>query len=502
VLPSEEDIDLVKRTGEIVVQPSEFGEGSGGLDSVQGMAGVTSLALVTCRQQHSLGLAFQSLRKYEAALEHFQLALALWAGHAPSRYHSSLMLHALGDHDQAEGELGVLLHREPDSQRVLEARGLARQAMGHHAAAIADFSEALRVEERGETYYHRAVSHLASKPQPGVEDALRDLKSARKTGFKRGEEYDKCATAFLLQGDVPSAIAAYSAALELDPTNLSYLARRSQCHRELGDAAEAEKDLTVALAMPHADASLLYLRGLARYDQDQFDDCVNDLEAALRSGVDPSTLPDVYYSIGLAHANSDRHLEAEAAFSAALGVQPPPPRSLQLLYVHERAKSRQMIQWHEDAVQDFGTVIALNGGNAHAYFRRAFSQKALGKYEAAAEDFETARMLQPTNPHLVVSYSTLHEVETIILCAAGEEPAFDDARFPSASVAPGGEEDEAYGPPGSSTAHQYEGAIDEDGVSTMRDKIVRQAALQAGGRGSTPGATMLGAAGGGDREHK
>ncbi len=500
VLPTEEDIDLIKRTGEIVVHPSEFessaadeeGGGAGGLGG-GGMSGVTSLALVTCRQQHSLGLAFQSLRKYEAALEHFQLALALWAGHAPSRYHASLMLHALGDHDQAEGELGILLYKEPDSQRVLEARGLARQAMGHHAAAIADLTEALSIEERGETYYHRAVSHLASKPEPDVEAALRDLKSARKTGFKRGEVYDKCATAFLLQGDVHSAIAAYSAALEVDPTNLSYLARRSQCHRELGDAAEAEKDLTVALAMPHADASLLYLRGLARYDQDHFDESVEDLEAALHAGVDPSTLPDVYYSIGLAHANSDRHREAEAAFSAALGVSPPPPRSLQLLYVHERAKSRQMIGWHQEAVQDFTTVIALNGGNAHAYFRRAFSQKALGKHEAAAEDFETARMLQPTNPHLVVNYSTLHEVETIILCAAGEEPAFDNDRFPTASVAGGDaeQESEVYGPPGGRRRHTH--ALDEEGVATMRDKIVRQAALRAGGRGNTPGASRLGA---------
>ena len=497
VLPTEEDIDLIKRTGEIVVQPSEFGntdEGPGGERGGLGgggMAGVTSLALVTCRQQHSLGLAFQSLRKYEAALEHFQLALALWAGHAPSRYHCSLMLHALGDHDQAEGELGILLYREPESQRVLEARGLARQAMGHHAAAVDDFSQALEIEERGETYYHRAVSHLASKPQPNVQAALRDLKSARKTGFKRGEVYDKCATAFLLQGDVPSAIAAYTAALELDPTNLSYLARRSQCHRELGDPAEAEKDLTIALAMPHADASLLYLRGLARYDQDHFDESVEDLEAALHSGVDPSTLPDVYYSIGLAHANSDRHQEAEAAFSAALGVQPPPPHSLQLLYLHERAKSRQMVGWHQEAVEDFTGVIKMNGGNAHAYFRRAFSQKALGKYEAAAEDFETARMLQPTNPHLVVNYSTLHEVETIILCAAGEEPAFDNDRFPTGSVVQGApaDEGEVYGPPGGSRHHSN--ALDEEGVATMRDKIVRQAALRAGGRGDTPGGARV-----------
>lgn len=36
-----------------------------------------------------------------------------------------------------------------------------------------------------------------------------------------------------------------------------------------------------------------------------------------------------------------------------------------------------MIEEHEKAVQDFDIVIKKNAKNAHAYFRMAFSQKAL-----------------------------------------------------------------------------------------------------------------------------
>lgn len=36
-----------------------------------------------------------------------------------------------------------------------------------------------------------------------------------------------------------------------------------------------------------------------------------------------------------------------------------------------------MIEEHEKAVNDFDTVIRKNPKNAHAYFRRAFSLKAL-----------------------------------------------------------------------------------------------------------------------------
>jgi hypothetical protein len=37
-----------------------------------------------------------------------------------------------------------------------------------------------------------------------------------------------------------------------------------------------------------------------------------------------------------------------------------------------------MIEFHREALQDFSMVIKKNPKNAHAYFRRAFSNKALG----------------------------------------------------------------------------------------------------------------------------
>jgi len=47
-----------------------------------------------------------------------------------------------------------------------------------------------------------------------------------------------------------------------------------------------------------------------------------------------------------------------------------------------------MIGDHEKAVEDFNIVIKKNPKNAHAFFRRAFSHKALKNYDLAADDFE------------------------------------------------------------------------------------------------------------------
>jgi tetratricopeptide (TPR) repeat protein len=229
---------------------------------------------------------------------------------------------------------------------------------------------------------------------------------------------------------LPQAVDDYTAALALDSTNYLYMSRRSQCYHQLGNPTAAEEDLNQAINIQPRDAQLYYLRALARYDQDNFEGTITDLETALDEDIPPETHADVYYHIGLAAANSDKHEEAVPAFTAALAARPQPAPHIRMLYVHERAKSRQMIGEVDGALEDFTAVIDVCPRHAHALFRRGFAWKAKREYERAADDFEAAKAADPGNPHLVVNYSQLHEVECIVLCAAGEEPDFchpDDA---------------------------------------------------------------------------
>lgn len=83
-----------------------------------------------------------------------------------------------------------------------------------------------------------------------------------------------------------------------------------------------------------------------------------------------------------------------------------------------------MIDNHELSVTDFNLVIKKNPKNAHAFFRRAFSHKSLKNYTAAADDFETAKQLDPLNPKMVVNYKQLKGVGCIMLCKPGEEKEF------------------------------------------------------------------------------
>lgn len=78
-----------------------------------------------------------------------------------------------------------------------------------------------------------------------------------------------------------------------------------------------------------------------------------------------------------------------------------------------------MIENHEKAVDDFNLLIKKNPKNAHAHFRRGFSQKALRSYSQAADDFEQAKALDPLNPKMVVNYKKLKGVTCIVLCKPG-----------------------------------------------------------------------------------
>ena len=81
---------------------------------------------------------------------------------------------------------------------------------------------------------------------------------------------------------------------------------------------------------------------------------------------------DIFYHLGLAYCRLQKFEKSIYPYSRCIEKIPS-----DLRYIHERAKAYQMIEEHEKAVQDFDIVIKKNAKNAHAYFRMAFSQKAL-----------------------------------------------------------------------------------------------------------------------------
>lgn len=138
--------------------------------------------------------------------------------------------------------------------------------------------------------------------------------------------------------------------------------------------------------------------------------------------------------MGVCHALCGHNMPAVEHFTAALQhstaslADAPGSSSVlaaqQLLYVHERAKALQLERYFEEAVDDFSLVLAHNPTNAHAHFRRGFAFKAMGDFQAAARDFETAKLLDLDNLALVVNYKEIRDTECVVLCASGQEKPY------------------------------------------------------------------------------
>ncbi|RYY36147.1 hypothetical protein EON62_01990 [archaeon] len=89
----------------------------------------------------------------------------------------------------------------------------------------------------------------------------------------------------------------------------------------------------------------------------------------------------------------------------------------------ERGKSLQMLDRHREATVDLTVAMAHMPNSGFPVFRRAFAFRALRRFEAAADDFELARSLEPRDDRFNVNYVGLDDVNVVILCASGEEPA-------------------------------------------------------------------------------
>lgn len=467
------------------------------------------------RRLHSAGLVLQASAAWGAAERCFAAAAAVSPGHLASRYHRALMLHVLGWHGAADRELSEVMDRAAEAadaasivilpgsdggvsldapmrrpaarRKLLEARALVRQALGHHDEAVEDFNAALEAMDeqqeladqaatslaaldaagashslevtsavgssdgsapgrtawdaaggtggggrfsgqlwftpvapqvRGECEYHRAVSLLSLHP-PEVEEALQALQFAVSAGFDGPETWDKVAAAQLLLGRIKAAISAYSEGLKRDPASHHFLARRAQCKRESGDSASAVEDLTDALALldgrPEPEAAvmrgprsqsgpdaasavaeasfrkspasastgtaadsrpaqsvarareagrLLFIRGLCRYDTDEFEAALEDFKLALGTPLQSSVRAAVHYAAGIAQANSDEYDLAVLELEQSLSQEGDGASSEEMLQrLHEMAKSLQMQERHEEAIRFFDRVVSMNPHN-------------------------------------------------------------------------------------------------------------------------------------------
>ena len=229
--------------------------------------------------------------------------------------------------------------------KVLLVRGKSRQALGKHALAVADLTQAVNLDKTvGETYFIRAISSLhLSKAENAAKDCLR----AMRLRFDNANVRDILGKSQAYMGHYVEAVREFSTALIIarnGPETPMILASRAKAHVALGDAVNAINDLSKAILFLTGVASdstdvkekqriqgimpvFLEQRAAAHLFTNDWDNGLADLKSALieAEGGKLSTAfkARLFYAIGTSQSNSDKYGEAVVSFSSAIDLLDP-----------------------------------------------------------------------------------------------------------------------------------------------------------------------------------
>ncbi len=216
-----------------------------------------------------------------------------------------------------------------DSPSAFHNRGDARKDLENYSGAVADYSEALKINpqfiwslrNRGYVLYR-----FLNQPQPALEDINRAIEISPSDAWSyvdRGSVHEG-------MGEERLALEDYRKALLLSPGNPLILYRLGVAQMYLGDAAQAEGYFGDATrADPDVDNPLyLYRLGMARLAQEKYADAVSDFESAMR--LDPENRASLkllrYFAlqmsgmpVGEAELGKDFVPPAQKPWLAALG---------------------------------------------------------------------------------------------------------------------------------------------------------------------------------------
>jgi tetratricopeptide (TPR) repeat protein len=168
-------------------------------------------------------------------------------------------------------------------------RGSSWNDKGHNDKAIADYTQAIRLNPTLQSaYYNRGISW---NEEGDNDKAIADYSEAIRLDPFYADAYANRGKAWVDKGDIDKAIADYNEAISLDPRNALFYSNRGVCWRDKGDDDKAMSDFNAAIRLDPKLALAYSNRGKLWNDKGDFAKANADYTEAVR--VDPSD-PDPF----------------------------------------------------------------------------------------------------------------------------------------------------------------------------------------------------------------
>ncbi len=248
-------------------------------------------------------------------------------------------------------------------------------------------------KQLGVIYGNRGSAYVAKGAfgdNAHFDSAIADFTEAIRLDPKSVNAYTNRANAYTGKGDYDLSIADTTEAIRLDAKSFVAYGFRAVAHGNKGahDLAMADANKAMGVA-PQKYASLFVIRGFIHTIRGEYDRAIADLNEALR--LDPK-YADAYNSRSWAHNEKQDYDRAIKDASEAIRLNP----KLAPAYVH-RGRAHTAKGEHDRAIADLTESIRLDPNIALAYTNRGLAREAKGLRESAVADFRKALELPALN---------------------------------------------------------------------------------------------------------
>jgi tetratricopeptide (TPR) repeat protein len=197
-----------------------------------------------------------------------------------------------------------------------------------------------------------------------------------------------------LNGDYLQAVAHFTAALRLAPTEARLYAHRGDAYRLQCEYERAIADFHIALRLDPSQPATLVSRAIALHLSGEHKQAVADCTAAIDLD---STSATAYRTRAAAHAALKSQPEALADLSRAAELAPQDGESH-----YQRGLLYAELREYDQAIADFTHLLNQNPHYVLAWLQRGHVYRGAGDYPSAIRDYTEVLRLHPTN---VLAYS-------------------------------------------------------------------------------------------------
>jgi tetratricopeptide (TPR) repeat protein len=265
------------------------------------------------------------------------------------------------------------------------SRGLHHTGRGRLDRAIADYTEALRLDPKlAAAYTQRGAAYVL---KGDYDQAIRDCTEAIRANPKDSIAYNNRGVARSNKGEYDQALADLTEATHQNPRYAQAFHNRGITHGRKGDHDRALADYSEAVRLEPHFALVYRSRGAEFLRRGELNRAIADFTEAVR--LNPRDVP-AYTHRGDAFSRKGDYLTAVVDYTESLRLDPkcgPAYRGRAAAYLQQGKADK--------AVADFTEAIRLNPQDADAYLGRSRAHTKLGDAEKARADAEKAAQLNP-----------------------------------------------------------------------------------------------------------